>query len=112
MTVYQIHEYTGEYEDFVDRIVATYLDPNKAQADMDRRRAEVAKLEESANKCSCCPTRTICFDDVTENIINSIKRYCDQFDKVEIDEEIDCKNFFELWDVPSYRIRAEEVIDG
>lgn len=112
MTVYQIHEYTGEYEDFVDRIVATYLDPDKAQDDMYKRRKAVEDLDKASAKCACCPTRTLSCEDVTEDLLKDIKRYCSKFEKIEQDDELDCKNFFEVWDIPSYKIRAEEVIDG
>lgn len=113
MTVYQIHECTGEYyKDFVDRIVATYLDPDRAHADMDKRRKEVEELNKASAKCACCPTRALYYENVTEDLLKDIKRYCPKFEKIERDDEIDCKNFFEVLDVPSYRIRAEEVIDG
>lgn len=112
MTVYQIHEYTGEYEDFVDRIVATYLDPDKAQADMNKRRKAAEDLDKASAKCACCPTATLYYEDVTEDLLQSIKRYCSKFEKIDQDDEFDCKNFFEAWDIPSYKIRAEEVIDG
>lgn len=36
MTIYQIHEYSGEYEDYRDYIVGSYLNREKATAKMEK----------------------------------------------------------------------------
>lgn len=36
MKIYQIHKYEGEYEDYSDRIISSYLDYNKALIEKER----------------------------------------------------------------------------
>ena len=101
MKVYQIHEHYGEYEDFVNRIVATYLDERKAQIDLKRRTSQVEKEEKQAEKCNNCSW-------YTADRIPSCT-YCEKF--VENPETGDCINYVSDYYFPSYELKEETILD-
>lgn len=128
MKIYQIHKSGGEWEDYYDIIVASYVNEDKAEARLKELKEEQLKHEEQSKKCSECPvvnqSCSICehlqiccvnFDkcDVeycNERALRLVEEYCDNYSNIE-DEYLSCEN--ECWytDNCSYRIEVVEVIE-
>jgi hypothetical protein len=118
MKIYQIHEYSGEWEDYRDYIVSSYLSKEKAEEEMER-------LIEKANenkRCKSCPLYFCSADcdldcecgsdECEEYKAEEIKKYCDNY-KIYKDEvgEYACSNYiFRLYDC-YYDIKEVEVIE-
>ena len=106
--VYQIHEYSGEYEDYKDNIVGSYF--NKSDAEAKMKELELQSNSNTANfiKCRDCPSNYVYFDD---NNVKKIKQYCTQFE-LSVDDENDdnyCINKTFNNDNPTYEIVEVEV---
>ena len=55
MIIYQIHKYEGEYEDYSDTIVSSYLDYNKALSEKEKLEQKELSLRKQGGKCVECP---------------------------------------------------------
>jgi len=121
MKIYQIHEYSGEYEDFSDYVRFTYLDPEKAKV----KKEELEAQELIDRMCSSCPL-DYCPDDCDMNCkdcsetvrITRAKKYCNRCDieKLECEEHecgyyYRCKNESSHFDDRSFEIKDVEVIE-
>lgn len=118
MKIYQIHEYGGQYEDYFDYIVVSYLDKNKAIEKM----TELEKEEKLAAECRQCPLH-YCSDECgyddcencnSERLKEFALKVCNRFIPVKDSEgewtcEVDGYN--RGWDDLSYRIEEVEVIE-
>ena len=110
-TIYQIHKMSGEYEDYLDTIVGSYLRKEvikTLQDKEDRRRA-------CAIKCRECPVQDYnrYYDRNFRSVINE---YCEDFEEEhELDygeEQLFCKNEYYLYsayDDAYYEIQEVEV---
>ena len=118
--IYQIHEYSGEWEDYRDRIVDSYLLKDKAEVEMKR----LIEEENKKRKCNECPLYFCSVDcnldcecgsdKCNEYKIEEIKTYCDNY-KISKDKDedgfYDCDNHISrLYDC-SYNIKEVEVIE-
>lgn len=119
MKIYQIHEYSGSYEDAQDYIAFSYLDSAKAQTKKDELEAQ----ELIDKMCDSCPL-DYCFEDCnndckncTDNIrIIRAKAYCNKCDINEYNMKngekcIECKNHSRHYDDASFVIKEVEVIE-
>ena len=115
MKIYQIHEYSGSYEDFCDRIVGTYLLEPKAKVEKERLEA----IEAEREKCRQCPlyvcnddNKDFCNNDCGESchkhILSNIGKYCDKYVD---DGDEHCKNHDWHCDDCTYEIKEVEVIE-
>ena len=109
MKIYQLHEYGGEYEDFRDYIIGSYLRKERAEEEKAKAEAEEQKIREQACRCSNCPF-------VGEKpaklktLLAKHKGYCeimklDAFGKY----GIVCENYFTHWDNMYFEIQEVEV---
>ena len=116
MKIYQIHEHSGSYEDYRDRIVGTYLLEPKALSEKERLEA----IEAEREKCRECPlyicnddNKVFCNNDCGESchkhILSNIHKYCDKYD--EDDGDNHCKNHTWYSDERTYEIKEVEVIE-
>lgn len=89
--VYMVIEYSGEYEDYQERICGAYFSEEKAQA-------KIAKLKEAQEKDKCqfelcqeCPANdwTLSRSEF-EKIREEYSTYCPYIKDVVIDENEDC----------------------
>lgn len=121
MKIYQIHEYSGEYEHFHDYIVATYLDKSKAEIKMQEL------VDKNIEDCRCneCP---IIYCPSNCNIENCDDKACDKFRTEEAtkrcnrliltyrdnmmgdDRILHCENYYHQEEM-SYEIKEVEVIE-
>ena len=114
MLIYQIHEYTGEYEDFSDIIVATYANLDTADQHMNNLKKIAKEKEIMSDKCACCPVNNMYIDDVAK-FDKDVKNYCNSFvldeDYAKYDE-VECKNHYMLDEYPTYKIETVKVLDA
>lgn len=118
MKIYQIHEYGGEWEDYYDRIVTSYLLKEKAIVEKER----LEKREAELMKCSSCPLyycpqdcKLDCLKEkeCREQAVRLTKKYCDDFKPYNDDDDkrIQCENRYFKYDESSFRIEEVEVIE-
>lgn len=75
MKIYQLHEYGGEYEDYFDRIIGSYLHKERAEEEKFRAETEERILTEQAEKCENCPFLTEQFSDL-DKLWKAWNGYC------------------------------------
>lgn len=112
MKIYQLHEYGGEWEDYFDNIIGSYI--HKERAEGEKRRAEAKEKEkfEFSNRCQNCPFLGESYKDLA-TLIKLHYDYCDKA-KLEDDGEewgITCDNYYIQWDKSKFRIEEVEVIE-
>ena len=108
MKIYQLHEYKGEWEDFSDYIIGSYLRKERAEEEKAKAEAEENESREQSKKCYYCP-----FLDEDCSIIDKLlleySDYCSQADLIETDYGIDCLNSYSYWDEATFDIKEVEV---
>ena len=110
MKIYQIHKYEGEYEDYSDTIVSSYLDYNKALLEKERLEKEELILREKGRKCANCPhinghwSRTKDLTDIHSD-------YCNEASLEATEYGIECNNYFSHWDDVTFEIVEVDVIE-
>lgn len=110
MTIYQLHECGGEWEDHFDRIIASYINEEKALE--GKRIAEETEIKEREQHklCSDCPFMDEDLDNL-ETILGDYKGYCDKAHFSSDSDYIRCTNYFYKWDDISFYIQEVEVIE-
>lgn len=107
MTIYQIHETGGEWEDSYDNIVSSYLNARKAEVECQKLRVEEDKRIERARKCNDCPLYDS-WEPLNERIIKAAKRYCPYYVEV---EDGRCSNHEYDMEKSHFDVREVEVIE-
>ena len=109
MKIYQLHECGGEWEDYHDCIIGSYLRKERAEEEKAIREAKEKELVEHSKKCCRCPFVQEDFDSL-DNLLAELSDYCD---KAEVGKgfygEIDCNNYYEHWNENSFYIKEIEV---
>ena len=108
MTIYQLHEFGGAWEDKYDYIVGSYLSKAKAEEEKAKKERAEELSQQQSEKCGACPLCNYYCDDV-EVVAAACTKYCDQFSRNDCNGEIDCKNYHCQWDANMYRIEEVEV---
>ena len=106
MKIYQLHRYSGEWEDYRDRIIGSYLRKERAEEEKAKAEAEERKLKEQSNKCYDCP---YLYDSYLTN--DELLSYCSmaKLEKNEYNDDIDCRNYMTHWDDNYFKIEEVEV---
>jgi hypothetical protein len=55
MIIYQLHEYTGQWEDYCDYVVGSYLKKERAEKEKIKAQINEKELIEQSKKCVNCP---------------------------------------------------------
>lgn len=112
MKIYQIHECGGEWEDYYDYIVGSYLSRGKAVA--VKEQLEVSEVE--ATKCNKCPL-LYCPDECNlkcgtkeceKHAINEAKKYCNSY---KFSRHNKCENYHYKSNESYFRIEEVEVVE-
>ena len=110
MIIYQIHEYSGDYEDYRDYIVGSYLNKEKAMVKMEELQCIETEKRDKSDHCSLCP---ICDEDIMDDdfdmAVKRCSRYCRDAKITEDRFGYDCKNYRSHWDETTYEIKEVEV---
>lgn len=103
MKIYQLHKYSGSYEDFSDDIIGSYLKPERAKEELGKAEKEEKKLRKEGRKCNSCP------------FVNYGISYDPDFEcenkAIETDASVGyyCKNWYCHWDDATFEITEVEV---
>lgn len=106
MKIYQLHKYSGEYEDFYDDIIGSYMKKERAEEEKVKAEAEEKALIEQDKKCNECPYLHNAY--ITNDELLS---YCSKapLEKNEFNDDIDCQNYYIHWDDATFEIIEVEV---
>lgn len=108
MKIYQLHEYGGEYEDYFDYIVGSFMRRERAEEMKEKLETEAKQLRAKSDKCNQCPVYNEYYPTI-EEYAEALRTYCDQAEIVEDYFYINCENYFSLWEDYNYRIEEVEV---
>lgn len=108
MTIYQLHEYSSDYDYPHDYIIGSYL--RKERAEEEKLKAEVAnqKLIERSKKCNKCPFLIEDFANIDE-LFNEHSDYCSEAKLEQGEYGIDCENYSVCWDENHFEVEEVEV---
>lgn len=110
MTIYQIHEYSGEYEDYRDYIVGSYLHKEKAIAKKEELQYAEAKKKAKSDHCYQCPINDEdIYNDSFDIVLKRCSEYCRDAKITEDRFGYDCENYCYSWDETTYEIKEVEV---
>lgn len=111
MKIYQIHKYGGDWEDYRDYIVGTYILYEKANTEMER----LDKEEQKLRMCKSCPLY-FCPDNCNHDCedcfdyrVKKVKEYCDRYEPNE-DKDACANRYFSFYD-NNFRIEEVDVIE-
>lgn len=110
MKIYQLHKYGGEWEDYRDYIIGSYLRKERAEEEMAKAQNEETQKQLLAKQCSNCPYH----ENLEDNQVLSdlMRKYCNHSDIHCDDEgELFCKNFYNHWIDSRFNIEEVEVIE-
>ena len=109
MTIYQLHECGGEWEDYRDYIIGSYLRKERAEEEKAKAEAKEKELIEQSNKCGRCPFETEDFDKLDDLLVE----YSDYCDKAVLRSDFEgciyCENCYSHWDEMRFYIEEVEV---
>ena len=114
MKIYQVHEHGGEYEDYYDWIVGSYLRKERAKEHKRELEENEKTLEGRSKKCANCPFLDEDIN-VLPNLLAKYSDYCNNFELYnelydgEDFEDIYCKNMYEHWNSSWFTIEEVEV---
>ena len=106
MKIYQLHEYTGEYEDFRDYIIGSYFSKERADTEMAKAIAENNRLKELSHKCSKCP---VWDEDNTD--ADTVCNYCSDSKLKVTKEGLLCSNYYFQWDDSTFEVKEVDVLE-
>lgn len=114
MTVYQLHEYGGMWEDRYDFLIGTYASLDRALMEKE----QLEKEKEETEKCNFCPLY-MCEDDCDydcDKCMNTdtekIKEYCDDYvPYIHGNGMVGCSNRRYTYDSALFRIDEIDVIE-
>ena len=110
MIIYQLHEYSGEYEDYFDRIIGSYLRKERAEEEKAAAEKQEELNKEHANQCANCPYVDNWDRTDYDMLVDEMKKHCDRGDIQFVDNgEPICKNYHVYWDINSFEIQEVEV---
>lgn len=107
--IYQLHKRYGEWEDYCDYIIGSYLKKERAEVEKIKAELEEEELIRKAKKCVKCPYLES-FDDINM-LLNKYPDYCSEADLEYSDYGINCNSYYTLWDRSYYEIEEIEVIE-
>lgn len=109
MKIYQLHEYSGEWEDYRDYIIGSYLRKERAEEEKVKAKERELKLRKKHSKCVNCPFLDGDWEDKDE-LLKKHMNYCGEVDLEDCRPfTMGCKNYFSKWDESSFKIKEVEV---
>lgn len=112
MKIYQIHEYYGEWEDFHDIIIGSYLKKERAEEEKFKAEAKSKELMAYSKKCNNCPY--LGFDNsysAIKDLLDKYPSYCEKASLEHTEYGINCDNYYGCYDESTFEIKEVEVIE-
>lgn len=110
MKIYQLHECKGEYEDYRDYIIGSYLRKERAEEEKAKAEAKEKEFIKQEKKCQKCPFHGS--SEKLKDLLQKYPKYCSKLDLLEVDDddcEIYCDNQAFRFDEATYYIKEVEV---
>lgn len=108
MKIYQLHEYGGEYEDYFDHVVGSFMRRERAEEVKNEMIIQRKKERLQSDKCNQCPIHNDSYPTI-EDYIKVLRIYCDQAEIVENYFGVNCENYYCLWEETEFSIEEVEV---
>lgn len=108
MKIYQLHKYSGEWEDFCDRIIGSYLKKERAEEEKAAVELKEKELIKRSERCTNCPFLEDDFSNIND-LLSEYPDYCTEAKLVETDYGVECENYYSHWDDSSFKIIEVEV---
>lgn len=109
MKIYQLHKYTGVWEDFRDTIIGSYLRRERAEEEKNKAEIKEKELTEQNEKCFECPF----IGEDNENLNSLLSEYSNYCTKVKLNRTeygiINCDNYYTHWDDATFSVKEVEV---
>ena len=109
MKIYQLHKYGGEWEDYRNYIIGSYLHKERAEEEMAKAQDEELQKIRFSKQCASCPWRE---DDIEDNktLADLMRQHCDYSDiRCDDEGELFCNNFYFHWIDNRFNIEEVEV---
>ena len=108
MKIYQLHEYSGEWEDFRDYICGSYLRKERAEEEKVKAETEEKRLMEYSKRCLYCPFLEE-EADVLKDLLSEHSDYCSEMKLEATEYGYSCQNYFVKYDNSTFEIKEVEV---
>lgn len=109
MKIYQLHECGGEWEDYHDYIIGSYLKKERAEEERVKAETKEKELMERSHLCYYCPFLEEDFANLN-NLMSEYSDYCNEAKLEDGDFGIECANYyFAHWDEDSFYVKEVEV---
>lgn len=109
MKIYQLHEYSGEYEDYRDRIIGSYFLRIRAEEEKAKAEAREEELIRHSKRCAKCPYIEYDASVSIDDLLVQYPDYCSVLKLQKGRYGIDCDNFSTHWDKATFEIVEAEV---
>lgn len=110
MKIYQIHEHKGEWEDYRDRIIGSYLKRERAEEEILKAEMNERKLRERYERCIDCPFVEDYVTDI-KTLLAEYPDYCTEAKLESGDYGISCENYYVHFYDADFEIEEVEVIE-
>ena len=112
MKIYQIHGFGGQWEDYYDYIVGTYLHKDRAESEMKKLVDTEEVRQKRYEKCQACPIGDLNLNaDTLEAMEHACSTYCSCSQVKEDLYGFFCENEESYYDTTTYKIKEIEVIE-
>ena len=110
MKIYQLHECGGEWENYHDYIIGSYL--RKERAEEEKVKAEVKEKEliEHSKRCINCPFLEEDFANLND-LMSEYSDYCNEAELEDGNYGIDCENYCVHYGENNFYIEEVKVED-
>lgn len=108
MIIYQLHEHSGEWEDWHDYIIGSYLRKERAEEEKTKAELKEKELMKHSKKCWSCPFLEEDFSDANV-LLTKYSDYCSESKLENTDYGINCGNYYSHWDESTFEIEEVEV---
>lgn len=109
MKIYQLHEYSGEWEDFRDHIRGSYLRKERAEEEKAKAEKLEKELVSRKRKCNNCPALDAYPFASFDSLFAKYSDYCSEMKLEETEYGITCQNYCFKWDESTFEIIEVEV---
>jgi hypothetical protein len=115
MKIYQIHEHSGEWEDYTNVILESYFDKDVAEARLSQLEDKERNKQRARTRCAECPVNSPDFEAYkSENDVEiAAKEYCvdiPQFKTSVYHCECENNEMYNYYDECTYTISEVEVL--
>lgn len=109
MRIYQLHECGGEYEDYHDYIIGSYLRSERAEEEKVKVEAKEKMRMKHHKRCINCPFIELDTSVNIDELLIENPYYCEEA-RLKMEEYgVDCENYYLHWDECSFYIEEIEV---